>query len=209
MSRTEGFDVMDVSTALHNDPKVKRLAREHPEQLGPGFLVYLSTVAESWQAGERVTVEDGWPGYLAFDEATVEALKDVRLLDSKGMVPLKSWRGWFDVARARREKTRERWRRANANRHQSTDDPRSDDSDQSAQTPRGSRADTQAIPSVRPYRPSDSESVRRSVVESSPSREADGQDIFGTTTTNPSGKNNRPEKIGDILPRVAAQGARR
>ena len=48
-----------------------------------------------------------------------------------------------------------------------------------------------------------------SSLESNGRAEESAADIFGPTTTNPSGKTNRPEKLGDILPRVAAQGARR
>lgn len=153
MSRSEGFDVMDVSTALPNDPKVKRLAREFPAQLGPGFLVYVSTMAESWKAGERVSYDDAWPGYLDFDQATVDALQAVRLLDPKGRVTLSGWRGFFEQARDRRENSRERWRRANAKRaadHASVNGTRSADA---ATIPRGSHAVTGAIPS-------DSDSVR-------------------------------------------------
>jgi hypothetical protein len=113
MGRTEGFDVMDVSTALLNDPKVKRLAREHPEQLTTGFMAYVATMADSWRHGERVTVDDAWPTYLAFDEPAVAALKAVQLLDARGRVTTSGWRGYFESARDRREKTRERWRRWN------------------------------------------------------------------------------------------------
>jgi hypothetical protein len=208
MPRFEGFEVMDVSTSLPNDPKVRRLAREHPEQLGPAFLVYVATVADSWQAGTRQSCEDSWPSYLGFDQEVVDALKDVRLLDGKGLVPLKTWRGWFDPARERRENTRARWRRANANRQQSTGDPRSDDSDASARTPRGRRAVTAAIPSV----PSESESARSPLGESSPSRARDdAEDVFGVAGGRRAGQGSngreksRPTRVGDVLGQVAAR----
>jgi hypothetical protein len=220
MPRFEGFEVMDVSTSLPNDPKVRRLAREHPDQLGGAFLVYVATVADSWQAGTRQSCEDSWPSYLAFDQAVVDALKDVRLLDGKGLVPAKTWRGWFEPARDRRDKTRERWRRANDRRQLSTDDPRSDDSGSTARTPtrtpRGHRAATVAIPSV-PI-PSESESARSPVGESSPTRARDdAADVFGVAGGRRADQEgngrekSRPTKVGEVLGPVAArlQGSRR
>lgn len=108
-SRLQGFDVMDVSTALPNDPKVKRLAREYPDLLAPGFLVYVATLAESWKAGERVRYDDAWPSYLDFDQATVDALRAVRLLDEQGRVTSRGWRGYFEPARKRRAQGRKRY----------------------------------------------------------------------------------------------------
>lgn len=108
-TQLRGFDVMDVSTSLPNDPKVKRLAREHPDQLCAGFLVYMATLAESWLAGERVTYDDAWPSYLPFDEATVAALRSVKLLDEQGRVTTRGWHKYFEPARKRRAQGRRRW----------------------------------------------------------------------------------------------------
>ena len=108
-ARLEGFDVMDVSTALLHDPKIRRLSREYPEQLTAGFMVYVATMAESWRAGERASIEDAWPSYLPADDATTAALKAVRLVDETGRVLTKAWRGWFTPARKRRESSRRRW----------------------------------------------------------------------------------------------------
>lgn len=168
-SRVEGFAVMDVSTSLPDDPKVKRLARDHPDQLGPGFLVYVATMAESWRAGERVTYDDAWPGYLAFDQSTVDALKHVRLLDSAGRVTASAWRGYFVQARDRREKSRERWRRANEARV--TKPPVSNGKHHAdpALLPRGSDAAT-APPSDSDSVPSDSESESPGIQGRRPSR---------------------------------------
>lgn len=108
-SRLQGFDVMDVSTSLLHDPKIRRLSREQPALLAPAFMAYVATVAESWKAGDRVSVADAWPSYLPYDEAAVTALMGVALLDDGGRVPVKSWRGWFAPARKRRESARKRW----------------------------------------------------------------------------------------------------
>lgn len=205
MSRLEGFEVMDVSTALPNDPKVKRLAREHPEQLGPGFLVYVSTMAESWKAGERVSFDDAWPGYLTFDQATVDALQAVKLLDAKGRVTLSAWRAFFEQARDRREKSRERWRRANDKRgadHAMSNGAHSADA---TPLPRGSRA-VHTPPSDSSV-PSESDSARALHRESHPSREADVVDDSWLAGGRADSRKQRPEKLGNILPR--AVGGRR
>ncbi|HEY8819555.1 MAG TPA: hypothetical protein VIM25_12155 [Candidatus Limnocylindrales bacterium] len=159
MSRAEGFDVMDVSTSILHDPKFRRLAREAPAHAGDGFTAYMSAMAESWKAGERLSVEDAWPPILPFDPAVVDALRAVKLIDARGLVTTTAWRGWFDPARKRREQSRERWRRANLKREQeaavvSTTDrvSRAGKRAATASSPRGSSADTQA----RPYAPSDS-----------------------------------------------------
>src|SRR4051812_7373717 len=110
-SRIEGFAIMDVSTSLHDDTKVKRLAREYPDSLGDGFLAYVATMGESWKAGQRLTVVDCWPSYRPFDPAVVHALKAVKLLDDDGQVTLSAWRGYYMQARKRRKSSRDRWTR--------------------------------------------------------------------------------------------------
>lgn len=138
MSRDEGFAVMDVSVDIANDPKVRRLWRERPEQAGVGFYVYTATVGESWKAGQRVTAEYAWPATVPFDDAVVGALRHVGLLDRSSRVPATAWRGWFEPAKTRRDAARERWRRANEKRHADA-----------AMLPRGSDAVTAStVPSV-------------------------------------------------------------
>ena len=151
-SRLQGFNVMDVSSSLHDDPKVKRLAREHPEQLGTGFLAYVATMGESWKAGQRLTVEECWPSYIPFDDLSVEALKAVKLLEPTGRVTTSAWRGYFVQARTRREKSRDRWRRANDARSGKGADLNGRDRADTALLPRGANAVTAP--------PSDSDSVR-------------------------------------------------
>jgi hypothetical protein len=149
MPRSLGFDVMDVSTSVCDDPKFRRLQREAPEHVAVAFTAYIATMAESWKAGRRVSIEDGWPAFLPFDRTVIDLLVSVGLLDSSGLVSPKAWRSWFEPARKRRQKARERWTRYNANRDADT-----------TVVPRGSDAGTAtSVPSVRPSGPSDSPSA--------------------------------------------------
>lgn len=154
MSRDDGFAVMDVSVDIVNDPKIRKLYRVAPEHASAGVVAYVATMGESWKAGERVTVEDAWPAFLPFAIPAVEAMKQVGLLDAKGFVSTKAWRGWFDPAKTRRDAVRDRWRRANEKRlHSSTNDSADTarHNDDTASLPRGSRDDTGANHSV-PFR---------------------------------------------------------
>jgi hypothetical protein len=140
-SRADGFAIMDVSTSICDDPKFRRLQRENPELVAPAFAAYVAVMAESWKSGKRVPVEDAWPGFLPFDQAACDALRRVALVDARGLVSTKAWRGWFEPARERRSKSRDRWARYNAKRDADTTPP-----------PRGNDADTAT--SVRSFRPS-------------------------------------------------------
>lgn len=117
MSRDDSFEVMDVSTSIVNDPKVRKLWRHAPDHAGAAFTAYVATMAESWRAGRRVTVDDAWPPFMPFDKPAVEALVSVGLIDNRGMVNAKAWKGWFDPANERRRKARAKWKRANDKRH--------------------------------------------------------------------------------------------
>jgi hypothetical protein len=137
VSRDDGFAVMDVSTDIVNDPKIRKLWRYAPDHASAAFTAYIATMAESWKAGRRVSVDDAWPAFLPFDQAAVEALVHVRLLDRTGRVTMKAWSGWFEPVLSRRMASRERWARANANRNADA-----------TGLPRGSDADTDANRSV-------------------------------------------------------------
>ena len=132
---------MDVSTSVCDDPKFRRLFREAPDLVAPGFAAYLATMAESWKAGRRVTVDDAWPAFQPYDQAVCDALIRVGLLDRRGLLSPKAWRSWYEPARKRRDQSRERWARYNAKRDADTTLP-----------PRGNGADTAT--SVRSFRPS-------------------------------------------------------
>ena len=135
---------MDVSTDIANDPKFRKLHRHAPDHSAAAFVGYLSTLAESWKAGRRVSIDDSWPAFLPFDQTAVEALMHVGLLDNRGMPPAKAWSGWFGAARDRRIKSRERWKRYNANRDADTTGvPRGNDADTATSVP--------TVPSVRSY----------------------------------------------------------
>jgi hypothetical protein len=133
---------MDVSTSVCDDPKFRRLQRENPELVAVGVTAYLATMAESWKAGRRVSVEEAWPAILPFDKTAADALIRVGLLDRRGLLSTKAWRSWFDPARKRREQSRDRWARYNAKRDADTTPP-----------PRGSDVSTAtsdpSVPSVR------------------------------------------------------------
>lgn len=168
MSRDQGFDVMDVSTAIIHDPKVRKLARFAPDHAGVAFTAYMAVMAESWKAGRRVPLDDAWPPFLPYDQSAAEALAHVGLLDSKGLIPLKAWHGWFDPASERRDRSRDRWARYNAKRDPSTASvPRGSD----AVTASDSRGDDAATAtSVRPSVPTDRPSARDSESPRPPTR---------------------------------------
>lgn len=153
MSRDDGFAVMDVSTDIVNDPKIRKLFRVAPDHAGAAFIAYIATTAESWKAGRRVSVDDAWPAFLPFDKAAVEALVHVGLIDARGLVTVKAWRGWFEPALARRCKARERWARHNAKRDADT-----------TPVPRGSDVGTATSVPFRPSVPT----VRQSSVDKDP-----------------------------------------
>lgn len=237
MSREDGFPVMDVSVDIVNDPKIRKLYRISPEHAGAGFLAYMATLGESWKAGRRIPVEDAWPAVLPFDGVAVEAMIHVGLLDAKGLVSMNAWRGWFAPAQMRREAVRERWRRANAKRaDSSTNDsgghdtvsarlPRGIRADTAASPPRGSRADTAANHSV-PFRtdsdpketreipPPPAERGRRSkgtnprAAGAAPRERGTNPRATGTSTRQVRADRKRgATKLGDVLRRAAAQQA--
>lgn len=150
MSREDGFAVMDVSTSVCDDPKWRRLAREHPEHVAVAFCAYVALMAESWRAGRRVNIGDSWPSILPLDIGAADpiaALRDVGLIDKTFRIPVKTWAAWFGPAAERRRRNRDRWARYNAQRDADT-----------ARLPRGSDAGTAtsvrpSVPSVRTSRP--------------------------------------------------------
>lgn len=144
MSRDDGFSIMDVSVDLATDAKVKKLWRHAPDHAGAAFIAYVATMGESWKEGRRVTIDDSWPAFVPFDKAACAALVEVGLIDKSGKVTVKAWKSWYEIARDRRTKSRDRWARYNAQRD-------------AVQTPvpRGSDAVTaSSVPPVLPILPS-------------------------------------------------------
>jgi hypothetical protein len=103
--RPDGFNIMDVSTSIHDDPKFRRLARTHPGLYASAYTVYTAVLAASWKMGERVPVDDAWPLLLPYDQAVVDALM-VELLDGEGRVPEHVWQAHYWPAYQRREARR-------------------------------------------------------------------------------------------------------
>jgi hypothetical protein len=157
MSRDDGFTVMDVSTAIHEDAKFKRLARRLPELLPACFTAYVALLAESWRAGGRVALEDAWPALLGpYNRAVAAALRRFKLTDRAGQIAPETWERWFNPAQHRQEQARDRWRRANEKRHAVALRSLALDSADTAELPRGNRdATATTVPSVRPSVPSD------------------------------------------------------
>ena len=162
MSRDEGFRNADVAVAMLDDPKFRTLARSTRDEcvLARCVTAYVAVVLASWGAGERVTLEDAAPLWLAELEDLGARLAAVELLDADGRIPTDAWSNWYLPAEERQEKSRERWRRANRSRGRSAE---------TSEGPRGDRAETSTpVPSepnpVRPLRP----------IRSVPSRSAPG-----------------------------------
>lgn len=146
-SRDDGFAIMDVSTSICDDPKFRRIARERPELVGTTFTAYMATMAESWRIGRRVGIEDAWPAILPYDAEAVAIMVAVGLLDRRGILSPKAWRGWFEPARARRDKSRADWRKWQAE-HRRSKGGVSPDSE-----PDKGKPSVPPVPSVRPSGP--------------------------------------------------------
>jgi hypothetical protein len=111
---TEGFSIMDVSTAILDDPKFLRLNLRHPELYPAGVVAYTATLARSWAKGRRVRAQEAWPVYRPEAPEALDALVEVKLLDRNYRLPAVSWREWFEIAAQRRDTTRERNRKSAA-----------------------------------------------------------------------------------------------
>lgn len=125
MSRDDGFAIMDVSTSIHEEPKFRRLSRRHPDLIAAAFFAYVSTMAESWRHGERVSIEDAWPSLIPYNAAVVSALRRYSLIDRRGCIGDETWEHWFGPAFARREAARAAGREGNRRRWHPDSQPRS------------------------------------------------------------------------------------
>lgn len=158
--RDDGFAVMDVSVTLTDDPKVRKLFRLYPADLATAaFMAYVATLGQSWGEARRIPIDEAWPSVLPWDDEAIAALRKVKLIDAKGLIPAKPWRVWFEPALARRGAARARWDRANAARRDRspTAGPPRGNSDVTATLPRGHREVTSTPV---PYRSDSAPSVR-------------------------------------------------
>ena len=148
MGRADGFRLMDVSTTIANDPKFRRLQRQHPGLVAAAFTAYVALLGESWHAGRRVSLDDAWPAILPFDAEVGPALVDAGLLDRRGLIAAKAWAGYFGPAHARQAASLARWARANAKRANPSIEPvsRTDYRDDTASSPRDDNAATALLP---------------------------------------------------------------
>ncbi len=159
-SRDDGFAIMDVSTSICDDPKFRRIARERPDLVGVAFTAYVATMAESWRIGRRVGIEDAWPAVLPYSSDAAAIMIEVGLLDKKGVLSPKAWRGWFEPANKRRNQSRSDWRKWQQE-HRKRQGSVSPDSG-----PGGHDSDPdKPIPSVPPVRPSVPPVLNESVPE--------------------------------------------
>lgn len=110
MSRDDGFAVMDLDTDFFNDVKVKRLIRHAPARAPMAITAYIAVATASWRVGRRLAIEDTWPSGLPLDQLAIDALRHVGMIDARGSVMPRTWRGWYEKARQRRDKSREDWR---------------------------------------------------------------------------------------------------
>jgi hypothetical protein len=109
VSRDDGFPRADVSVALYDDDKVKRLYRELGGDLGRmghAMMLCEATLLASWRDGKRRTVHEAAPLWLTVDDGLVAVLVKVGLLDRSHRRPLRSWNNWFGPAWESREKRR-------------------------------------------------------------------------------------------------------
>jgi hypothetical protein len=134
VSRVEGFERMDVSCSIDDDPKFRALARRYPDLFAVAFTAYIGVMARSWLQGERLTTEEAWPPLLPYGQAAVDALRDVGLLDAETRIPPGAWERHFGAAFERRQAGRDRWTRYNEHRPKNPPTP-----------PRNSQSDSQSV----------------------------------------------------------------
>jgi hypothetical protein len=118
MSRSAGFDRMDVATSIVDDPKFRTLARVYAQRADYAIAVtaYVGLLALSWREGERLTLEEGWPMLLPYEKRTADAMRAVGLVDEEFRIPEPAWQSWFGSASERRRLGREKQHRADVRR---------------------------------------------------------------------------------------------
>ncbi len=104
---------MDVSVTIASDFKFRRIARgEHPERYPIALAAYVGLLGQCWQEERRVPLVEGWPVLLDWDAAVAAEMAAVGLIDDAGCIPERTWAEWFEPARERRDRARERARQS-------------------------------------------------------------------------------------------------
>ncbi len=104
---------MDVSVSIATDSKFRRIARgEHPERYAVAVTAYIGLLGQCWQEERRVPLVEGWPVLLEWDADVVAEMAAVGLIDAAGCIPEPTWTEWFEPARERRDRARERARQS-------------------------------------------------------------------------------------------------
>lgn len=108
MSRDEGFGTADVDVGLLDDPKVRRLVRSlgDPDESAACALLYVALVLGSWAEGDRLTVDEAAPLWLAVTPDRRSALRAADLTDDEGRIPEAAWISWYGIAHDRRAASR-------------------------------------------------------------------------------------------------------
>lgn len=169
MSREGGFPIADLDTGYLDDLKLRRLRRELPDvsAMNQAIVIHISVLLESWAAGDRISYVVAAPLWIDPDPAVITAMQAVGLLDAEGCIPVPAWEGWFTLAFERREKSRDRWRKANNARRRSSSVPSSPTaplepsapllpsvpSSLETRSPRGDSAVTAREPAAAPFPP--------------------------------------------------------
>lgn len=109
MSRDDGFSVADMDSAYFDDAKMRDLWQrlQDSDRMARAVILHAATLLGSWRQGERITVSQATPLWMPHDEAIVDELKAVKMLDRAGKIPVGPWTKWFGVAHGRREVRRE------------------------------------------------------------------------------------------------------
>ena len=157
MSRDAGFTIADLDTRLLRDAKFRALRRHLTLQAErtEAVTLYVAVLLESWEAGERLTLDEATPEWVNPTPAVAQALVTVGLLNEDGRIPEAAWNSWFVTAAERRQISRDRWKRAQANRRGRKPKPSPDDTAGSHRGVIDESADSHRPPTVRPSVPAE------------------------------------------------------
>jgi hypothetical protein len=167
MNREDGFPIADLDVGLFHDPKVIALSRRIRDegQTATYVALYVALVLQSWEAGDRVTLDDALPAWWqgTADDCRA-ALQAVDLIDAESRLPIGAWTSWYIPAFNRREKRKESGAEGGRRSWQSRRDKRS----RSDASPTLNPSDTPAVrPSDGQDRPVSRETIETYVLDTS------------------------------------------